>query len=61
MKSEYIRGILVFLFILNKPIDKDQNAETFCESDCFSKSKFEHLQPQTLIAIAGDDASYECN
>ena len=25
-----IRGILVFLFIMNKPTDKNQDAEMFC-------------------------------
>ena len=42
-----IRGVLMFLFIMNKPIDKHQDAGMFCWSNCFSKSKY--------------DAGYNCN
>ena len=45
--NEYTRGILVFLFIVNEPIDKLQDVEMFCKSDCFSKSKYERLQLET--------------
>ena len=30
MLNECIRGMLVFLSIAKEPIDKDQDAETFC-------------------------------
>ena len=36
--DKYIRGIFVFLFIANEPIDKYQDLEMFWLSDCFSKS-----------------------
>ena len=47
LPNEYIRGILVFLFVVNETIDKHQDAEIFFESDYFSKSKYKALQSET--------------
>ena len=41
-----IREILVFLFIMNEPLDKHHHYEMFRLSDCFSMLKY--------------DASYDC-
>ena len=36
-----IRRIFVFLIIMNEPTDKHQDAEMFCKSDRFAKSKYD--------------------
>ena len=59
--NEYIKGIPVFLFIVNEPIGKHQGAGMFVNQIVFQSPNMNAYSENTLIVINQSQTMIECH